>query len=95
MEVGPHALAGRFTTVEGLIVAVKEQLSDPQHSHIFGDSAEIRTKEQFEEFLKKFDDILSGNMKVTLILDDPAGNSYIQVSIYSLFLVTFHFLLSC
>lgn len=85
--MGPHALAGRFTTVEGLIVAVKEQLSDPQHSHIFGDSAEIKSKEQFEEFLKKFDDILAGKLKVTLILDDPAGNSYIQVSKLLSFLV--------
>lgn len=73
-------MGGRFTTVEGLIVAVKDQLSDPQHSHIFGDSVEIKTKAQFENLLTKFDDILLGKLKVTLILDDPAGNSYIQVS---------------
>lgn len=58
---------------------MKEQLSNPQYSHIFGDSAEIKNKEQFEKFLKRFDDILSGELKVTLVLGDPAGNSYIQV----------------
>lgn len=32
----------------------------------------------FCSFFKKFDLILDGKMSVTLILDDPAGNSYIQ-----------------
>lgn len=78
LEVGPYALGGRFTTVEGLIVAVKEQLSDPKYSHIFGDSQEIETKTRFEKFLGKFNDILSGKLAITVVLDDPAGNSYIQ-----------------
>ncbi|KAJ8941365.1 hypothetical protein NQ314_010428 [Rhamnusium bicolor] len=78
LEVGPHALGGRFTTVEGLVSAIKEQLSDPQHSHMFRDSLELKSKQQFEEFIKKFDEILEGRLSVTLILDDPAGNSYIQ-----------------
>lgn len=29
-------------------------------------------------FLKKLDSILEGEMAVTLVLDDPAGNSYVQ-----------------
>ncbi|XP_044746422.1 zinc finger protein ZPR1 [Coccinella septempunctata] len=78
LEVGPNALGGRFTTVEGLISAVKEQLSDPKHSHMFGDSIEKESKDKFQEFLKKFDEILDGKFKVTIVLDDPAGNSYIQ-----------------
>lgn len=82
--MGPHALGGRFTTVEGLIMAVRDQLNDPNYSHIFGDSAEIKTKEQFEEFMKNFDSILDGTkLPITLILDDPAGNSYIQVNIFN------------
>ncbi|KAJ8941932.1 hypothetical protein NQ318_013265 [Aromia moschata] len=55
MEVGPHALSGRFTTVEGLIIAVKDQLNDPQHAFIFRDSEESRTKTQFEKFIQKID----------------------------------------
>lgn len=78
LEVGPHALGGRFTTVEGLIIAIKDQLSDPKHSHMFGDSIDPQAKGQFQSFLKKFDNILAGLMEVTLVLDDPAGNSYVQ-----------------
>lgn len=78
LEVGPHALGGRFTTIEGLLLAIKEQLSDPRHSCIFGDSQNLDTKASFERFFEKFDQILAGNMKVSVILDDPAGNSYIQ-----------------
>ena len=32
-----------------------------------------------DAFFKKFDQILDGASKVTIVLDDPAGNSYIQV----------------
>ncbi|KAG5869771.1 hypothetical protein JTB14_014703 [Gonioctena quinquepunctata] len=78
LEVGPHALGGRFTTVEGLIVAVKEQLGDHKHSIMFGDSSQPDSKQRFEEFLKKLEDILHSKLSITLVLDDPAGNSYIQ-----------------
>lgn len=29
-------------------------------------------------FINKLDDIVAGRRKITLILDDPAGNSYVQ-----------------
>lgn len=29
-------------------------------------------------FLRKFDEVLQGNRKVTVVLDDPSGNSYVQ-----------------
>ncbi|KAI4465911.1 zinc finger protein zpr1 [Holotrichia oblita] len=35
-------------------------------------------KIKLEKFVEKFDEILQGNKIVTVILDDPAGNSYIQ-----------------
>lgn len=78
LEVGPHALGGRFTTLEGLLLATKTQLNDPSCSHIFGDSERQKTKEQFEEFLKKFEEIIEMKFPATIILDDPCGNSYIQ-----------------
>lgn len=78
LEVGPHALGGRFTTVEGLLLAVKDQLSNPAFSRIFGDSEEKGTKEKFEQFLKKFDDVVTNTFPVRIVLDDPCGNSYIQ-----------------
>lgn len=29
-------------------------------------------------FLEKFEEVIQGNRKVTVILDDPTGNSYVQ-----------------
>ncbi|CAG9764821.1 unnamed protein product [Ceutorhynchus assimilis] len=78
LSVGPNALGGRFTTVEGLIVAIKDQLSDPATSHIFGDSKEKSATEDFKKFLGQLDDVLENKLLVTLVLDDPCGNSYIQ-----------------
>lgn len=79
LEVGPHALGGRFTTIEGLLVAIKEQLNDPQFSHMFGDSKTDESRARMEEFLQRLEQVLEGKFRVTLVLDDPAGNSYIQV----------------
>uniref|UniRef100_A0A0N4Z1B5 Zinc finger protein ZPR1 n=1 Tax=Parastrongyloides trichosuri TaxID=131310 RepID=A0A0N4Z1B5_PARTI len=77
LEVGMGALCGRFTTVEGLISATKEQIQE-QGRFFLGDSAVEGEKEKFEDLVKKFDSILELKMPVTIILDDPAGNSYIQ-----------------
>ncbi|XP_059477370.1 zinc finger protein ZPR1 [Neocloeon triangulifer] len=73
LEVGPHALGGRFSTVEGLLVAMKEQLL----AH-WGDSATESTSVKYQDFLDKMDQALEAKLPITLILDDPAGNSYIQ-----------------
>lgn len=77
--MGPHALGGRFTTIEGLLMAVKEQLSDPCYSHMFGDSQDPERQQRLDDFLKVLDTVLNGDKMITVVLDDPAGNSYIQV----------------
>lgn len=79
LEVGPHALGGRFTTVEGLLLSIKEQLSNPLLSYMFGDSQDPKRKERIEGFLKEFDKVMNGDKSITIVLDDPAGNSYVQV----------------
>lgn len=76
LEVGPATLGGRFTTVEGLLVNIKEQLET--QGSMFSDSAEVKSKMQFDKFLKKLDSLIACRMPFTLILDDPAGNSYAQ-----------------
>lgn len=32
----------------------------------------------FYSFLEKFEEVIQGKRKVTMILDDPTGNSYVQ-----------------
>lgn len=75
-EVGSGALGGRFTTVEGLLTATKDQLISS--SAFDGDSADISAGERLDKFTKILDEILDGKRSITLVLDDPAGNSYIQ-----------------
>ncbi|XP_053948308.1 zinc finger protein ZPR1 [Anastrepha ludens] len=75
-EVGPSALGGRFTTVEGILVAMKDQLQN--EGCLFRDSADDEIKNRLESVIDKFDQILASKLPVTLILDDPAGNSYVQ-----------------
>ncbi|XP_011634849.1 zinc finger protein ZPR1 isoform X1 [Pogonomyrmex barbatus] len=76
LEVGPNILGGRFTTVEGIIVAMKEQLSS---STVFtGDTSNPEVVNRMNIFIAEMEKVLDGKKKVTLILNDPAGNSYIQ-----------------
>ncbi|KAK5986851.1 Zinc finger protein ZPR1, partial [Trichostrongylus colubriformis] len=49
-----------------------------QSSFFMGDSASIGERSQIEKFLDQFDEILNLKRGITIILDDPAGNSYIQ-----------------
>ncbi|XP_029159855.1 zinc finger protein ZPR1 [Nylanderia fulva] len=76
LEVGPAALGGRFTTVEGIITAVKEQLSSS--TALTGDSSDLETGKRMNTFIAHLQEVLDGERKVTLVLDDPAGNSYVQ-----------------
>ncbi|MCP9262753.1 Zinc finger protein ZPR1 [Dirofilaria immitis] len=75
LEVGPGALSGRFTTVEGLIIATRDQLKG---FFLIGDSRSEAESEQMKKLLENFDSILRLQKKVHLVLDDPTGNSYIQ-----------------
>uniref|UniRef100_A0A8R1HUH8 Zinc finger ZPR1-type domain-containing protein n=1 Tax=Caenorhabditis japonica TaxID=281687 RepID=A0A8R1HUH8_CAEJA len=77
LEVGGNALCGRFTTIEGLLAATKEQL-DAQSSFFMGDSAKSEEKSAVTTFLEKLDDIIALRMPATIILDDPTGCSYVQ-----------------
>lgn len=76
LEVGPATLGGRFTTVEGVIAAMKEQLSTS--TAFTGDTSDSETVERIEMFIMQLEEVLNGQKKITLILDDPAGNSYVQ-----------------
>ena len=77
--MGEGTLGGKFTTVEGLLKDVIDQLSSSNPFSI-GDSAENSYSNRMAEFIDKLEKIRTGEMLgVTLILDDPCGNSYLQV----------------
>ncbi|KAE9388211.1 zf-ZPR1-domain-containing protein [Gymnopus androsaceus JB14] len=73
-------LGGRFTTLEGILEQVYEELSEKIFS---GDSASSsleasEDRQKFEKFLGDLKDVKSAARPFTLILDDPLANSYIQ-----------------
>ncbi|KAF4081989.1 hypothetical protein AMELA_G00146560 [Ameiurus melas] len=76
-ELGMAMLGGKFTTLEGLLKDIKE-LIIMKNPFICGDSATSDIAEKLELFGKKIDKIMSGQMDAHIILDDPAGNSYLQ-----------------
>ncbi len=73
-------LGGKFTTIEGLLKDVIQQLGG-QNPFFVGDSSKNDYKTRIETFLEKLNELKDGKLlNVTLILDDPCGNSYLQVN---------------
>ncbi|XP_006642368.2 zinc finger protein ZPR1 [Lepisosteus oculatus] len=76
-ELGMAAVGGKFTTVEGLLKDVKDLIVD-KNPFTCGDSSTPERTKKLELFGKKIDQIIAGEMEAHIILDDPAGNSYLQ-----------------
>ncbi|WEW56886.1 nucleolar zinc-finger protein [Emydomyces testavorans] len=83
LSVQPGTLGGRFTTVEGLLTQVRDQL----HSQIFdigdedlapGDSMAAEEKATWDRFFSRLDAAIKGDLKFTVRLEDPLANSYVQ-----------------
>lgn len=75
-DVGCAAVGGKFTTVEGLMKSLKEVLCE--NGAIFQDSSDDETRDKFDKFLDRLEAAINGDMQFTLVLDDPAGNSFVQ-----------------
>lgn len=78
LEVNPGTLGGRFTTVEGLLTQVRNDL----HSQIFedtgGDSLAPSQKSEWDAFFTGLDSAIAGDTPFTVILTDPFASSYVQ-----------------
>ncbi|KII85742.1 hypothetical protein PLICRDRAFT_115334 [Plicaturopsis crispa FD-325 SS-3] len=83
----PGTLGGRFTTLEGILNQVHEELSEKVFSD--GDSSTVGAEGRtaFTKFLKSLKEVSyyaytlrvkNAERPFTLILDDPLANSYIQ-----------------
>ncbi|XP_012629146.2 zinc finger protein ZPR1 [Microcebus murinus] len=75
-ELGMAVLGGKFTTLEGLLKDIRELVT--KNPFTLGDSSNPGQTEKLQEFSQKLDQIIDGNMKAHFIMDDPAGNSYLQ-----------------
>jgi len=69
-------LGGRFTTLEGILNQVYEELSDKVFAQ--GDASNLKDKVDFETFLRNLKEVKSAERPFTVIIDDPLANSYMQ-----------------
>jgi len=76
LELGSGSLGGKFTTVQGLLEDIYDLIMRT-NAFAIGDSAEEKSSDRMEEFLKRLNQIRSGEVPFTLILDDPLGNVFI------------------
>lgn len=79
LSVEPGTLGGRFTTVEGLLTQVRDDL----RSSIFdvgdgGDSMDSASKEKWNAFFSQLDSAINGDVKFVIVLEDPLASSYVQ-----------------
>ncbi|PWN89275.1 zf-ZPR1-domain-containing protein [Acaromyces ingoldii] len=75
LHLAPGTLGGRFTTLEGLLQQVYDELSE--RVLMRGDSSQHASN--FEGFLGKLKSAMNAEIcPFTLILDDPLSDSYIQ-----------------
>jgi zinc finger protein len=79
LSVEPGTLGGRFTTVEGILTQVRDDLK----SSIFdtgdaGDSMDSAAKDKWTGFFDKLTSAINGEVKFTIILEDPLASSYVQ-----------------
>ncbi|KAG9245093.1 ZPR1 zinc-finger domain-containing protein [Calycina marina] len=83
LSINPGTLGGRFTTVEGLLSQVRDDL----HQQIFdigddtgkgGDSLPSEAKKNWTAFFDGIDAAIQGEKKFTVILSDPLASSYVQ-----------------
>ncbi|KLO11522.1 zf-ZPR1-domain-containing protein [Schizopora paradoxa] len=71
----PGTLGGRFTTLEGLLDQVYEELSDKLL--MSGDSM-TNDRQVFVKFLANLKAVKNAERPFTLVLEDPLANSYLQ-----------------
>jgi zinc finger protein len=91
LEVQPGTLGGRFTTVEGLLTQIRDDLRSQmvqlgylsnngrdEVAEEGGDSFTEEEKKRWKSFFENLDAAIKGNRTFTLVLRDPLASSYVQ-----------------
>jgi zinc finger protein len=74
-----RSIGGRFTTLEGIFTTLKTQLTTIIMPFSGGDSHNSNSdRNGMKLFIEHVSAILAGEKFVTVVLDDPAGNCYLQ-----------------
>ncbi|KAI4172051.1 MAG: hypothetical protein LQ343_003798 [Gyalolechia ehrenbergii] len=83
VEVTPGTMGGRFTTVEGLLTQIRDDLKSTvfdvgDEEEDGGDSMPEDKRKAWEIFFNKIDEAIQGELQYTILLEDPLANSYVQ-----------------
>lgn len=71
-------LGGMFTSVEGILRKIEEELRQSVGVFAMGDSADPEQRSKFAEFMQQLAALAEGDREFTLIIDDPLANSHVQ-----------------
>nr|VDD03537.1 unnamed protein product [Brassica rapa] len=74
-EIPPEAQRGSLSTVEGILARAADELSALQEERR---TVDPKTAEAIDHFLSKLRACAKADSSFTFILDDPAGNSFIE-----------------
>lgn len=77
LDLNPGTLGGRFTTIEGLLTQVHDELKSKVFSGS-ADSMDADTKANWTIFLSRLQDAIDGKIEFTVVMTDPLAASYIQ-----------------
>lgn len=83
VEVVPGTMAGRFTTVEGLLTQIRDDLRGSlfdvgDTDGTTSDSMPQEKKNAWKAFFDKLEMAIKGEFEYTIMLQDPLANSYAQ-----------------
>ncbi|KAL7614650.1 hypothetical protein Lser_V15G05665 [Lactuca serriola] len=74
-EIPPEAQRGSLSTVEGILLRASEELQALQEER---KKVDPETAEAIDKFTLRLKECATGNLSFTFILDDPAGNSFVE-----------------
>ena len=84
LHVEAGTLGGRFTTIEGLLTQVRDDLrasifgDDDDMETAAGDSMAPETKKKWTTFFERLESAIKGDKEFQLVLKDPFAGSYVQ-----------------
>ncbi|XP_022009029.1 zinc finger protein ZPR1 homolog isoform X2 [Helianthus annuus] len=74
-EIPPEAQRGSLSTVEGILLRASEELQALQEER---KKVDPQTAEAIDQFIVKLKACATGSSSFTFILEDPAGNSFVE-----------------
>lgn len=76
LELVPGTLGGKFTTIEGLLNIILDDLK--KNPFLAGDSSRSENRQVMDRLIAGLEDCLAFRREFTLVLHDPVANSYLQ-----------------